>query len=148
MSRKIVRTYFSGLVALHVMSRSMASVVDLPLMKPYCLPVRFADVCSWSLWFIAFSSTLPRTGSRLTGLYDFGCPISLSGPLSIGTTCADFHVEGNLAAFRHSFVSFQNLVDKLGHKTRSMIPVIPSIPGALFGAIDQTNRLNCSSEKD
>lgn len=114
-------------------------------MKPNCLPDRCGLIWSSKMAFITFSSILPKTGRRLTGLYDFGIPASLSSPFRIGTTIAAFHVPGNTALCRQALVKLRSLSDNAGQSTRTILPVIPSAPGALFGEIPQAYRFRVSS---
>lgn len=109
--------------------------LSISLMNPCCSPLLFTFVSSSSLRMISASKSFAMVGRRLMGRYDFAKVRSLPDPLGITTILADFQHPGKTAVFMHSLMSSVNCSPITDHDFRSMEPVIPSKPGALFGFI-------------
>lgn len=108
MSRDIIAQRFlrcSGSTALLLTSFIMfdtASIVDIPLRKPYCWSLSLLFVSRWvsSIALIILSKNFLTVSRRHIGLYEDGWFSGLSPYLS-NTRLARFHLSGNTPSFRH-----------------------------------------------
>lgn len=120
------------------MTASMASVVDLPAVNPYCCfgtaPVDSRKYVS--LFVTSFSRHLPGIDSRLIPLYLLVWQSLLLSAFGIARIPAVFHTFGNWPRWRHLLKIVSQKVGEISWRRLTITLSIPSVPGHLSFRLD------------
>lgn len=134
MSKRSATTYPLLKVLIILRIYTLAFSVDLPALKPNCLSDRAPGTFNTSSKhdLRSFSNSLPITGRRHIGLYDFGSFSSLSSLFRRTLNDHFFQIEGKTPHRRHPLNNLTNWFVISLHASFISRTSIRSGPGALL----------------